>query len=195
MGQSRSARPVAIPAHVLEARRRGELLIDAERVQRAIDRVAVLISLALQDRNPYLLVVMQGGLPFAGELLRRFGFPLQYGYLHASRYGAATRGGVLQWHAEPDYPLAGRTVLLVDDILDRGETLVALTDWAHSVGAVAVRSAVLVDKQIDQPRPVAADFAALTAPDRYLFGCGMDYLGYWRNLPAIYALPADLEGH
>jgi hypoxanthine phosphoribosyltransferase len=194
MTKGRRPRPAAVPVRVLEARRRAELLIDAERVQRAIDRVSIRISLALQDCNPFLLVVMQGGLPFAGELLRRFDFPLEYGYLHVGRYGAATQGGALRWHAQPDYPLEGRTVLLVDDILDRGETLAALAGWAQSAGAVAVRSAVLVDKQLDQVRPLAADFAALTCPDRYLFGCGMDYLGYWRNLGGIYALPPDLEG-
>ena len=181
------------PPAVLAARRRAERLVDAEQVRQAIDRVAVRLALELQDTNPLVLAVMHGALPFAAALLERFAFPLELGYLHASRYAAATRGGELRWHATPDYALHGRCVLLVDDVFDRGETLAALVGWAAGAGAGHVTTAVLVDKEVSGARPMAVDHAALRCPDRYLFGCGMDFRGYWRNLPAIYALPADLE--
>ena len=185
-------KPVPVPVIVRQARERGVELVSAQAVQRAIDQVSVRLALRLQETNPLFLVVMHGALPYAGELFRRFAFPLEYGYLHASRYGGATRGGELQWHARPTQALTGRTVVLVDDILDRGETLATLRDWAMAAGAGVVLTTVLVDKTLAQPRPIAADFAALACPDRYLFGCGMDFHGYWRNLPAIYALPDDL---
>ncbi len=176
---------------VRQARERGVELVSATAVQRAIDQVSVRLTLRLQETNPLFLVVMNGALPYAGELFRRFAFPLEYGFLHASRYGDQTRGGELQWHALPTQALTGRTVVLVDDILDRGETLAALRDWA-AAGAGVVLTTVLVNKTVAQARPIAADFVALDCPDRYLFGCGMDFRGYWRNLPAIYALPDDL---
>ncbi|MFU8817593.1 MAG: hypoxanthine-guanine phosphoribosyltransferase, partial [Pseudomonadales bacterium] len=144
--------------------------------------------------NPWLLTVMHGALPFAGALIMRLNFPLELGYLHVGRYHHATQGGALNWHATPSYDLRDRTVVLVDDVLDRGVTLAALVGWAQAAGAREVLTAVLVDKQVDDSRPVTADYAALLLPDRYLFGWGMDYQGYWRNLPAIYALPADQEG-
>jgi hypoxanthine phosphoribosyltransferase len=140
-----------------------------------------------------MLVVMNGGLPFAAELLKRFAFALEYGYLHVGRYGSATRGGELRWHVEPDCAVAGRTVLVVDDVLDQGETLAAIRRWAVDAGAAAVVTCVLVDKAVAGSRPLEADHAALVLPDRYLFGCGMDYRGYWRNLPGIYALPEAWE--
>ena len=84
-------------------------------------------------------------------------------------------------------------LLLVDDVFDRGETLAAIVAWAEQAGAGRVLTSVLVDKQVEEPRPLRVDFAALSCPDRYLFGCGMDYQGYWRNLPAIYVLPEALE--
>jgi hypoxanthine phosphoribosyltransferase len=177
-----------VPADVLGARARAEELVDAASVLRAVDQLAVRVALRLQDANPWVLAVMHGALPFAGWLLPRLAFPLEVGYLHVSRYRDATTGGDLRWHAQPEYPLAGRTVLLVDDVLDRGETLAALVAWARDSGAAEVLTAVLVDKAVDTTRPVAADFAALRCPDRFLFGCGMDYRGYWRNLTAIYAL-------
>ncbi|MEQ8485243.1 MAG: hypoxanthine-guanine phosphoribosyltransferase [Pseudomonadales bacterium] len=179
-----------MPPEVLAARARAECLVDAQTVARAVDRLAVRLAVELQDANPWLLTVMHGALPLAGWLLARLPFPLQVGYLHVGRYGDATDGGELRWHAAPDYPLQGRTVLLIDDVLDRGETLAALVRWARDAGAARVLTAVLVDKVVAATRPVAADFAALQCPDRFLFGCGMDFQGYWRNLPDIHALPA-----
>jgi hypoxanthine phosphoribosyltransferase len=181
--------PSEVPPDVLAARARAELLVDGEAVQQAVDRLAVRITLRLHDANPWLLAVMHGGLPLAGWLMARVDFPLELGYLHVSRYRDATSGGELRWHALADYALAGRTVLLVDDVLDRGETLAALVRWARAAGARDVLTAVLVDKAVTLARPLAADFVALRCPDRFLFGCGMDYRGYWRNLSGIHALP------
>lgn len=183
----------APPADVLAARHRAEELVSADEVGRAVDRLSVRMSLDLQEANPLLLTVMHGALPFAGWLLTRFVFPLEIGYVHVRRYGDATRGGALEWISHPEYRFAGRTVVILDDVLDRGHTLAELVEWVRGQGAARVATAVLVDKQLDVPRDLTADYAALTCPDRYLFGCGMDYRGYWRNLPAIYALPAELE--
>ena len=188
-----SADDSAVSPALLAVRRRAEVLVTADAVQQAIDRVSVRLALSLAAENPLLLAVLHGGLPFAGELLKRLAFPLELGYVHVSRYGDATRGGTLRWHSRPDYPMEGRTVLLVDDIFDRGETLAALRSWAIEQGARRVVTAVLVDKVVDVQRPLQVDFAALSCPDRYLFGCGMDYRGYWRNLPSIYALPESME--
>ena len=182
-----------VPADVLAARARGEVLVSAEAVAAALDRLSVQLTLRLAEANPLLLTVMNGALPFAGSLLGRLTFPLEIGYVHVGRYRDALRGGELVWHAEPVQDLTDHTVVFLDDVLDEGKTLAALTEWAVAGGAREALTCVLVDKDIGRPRPLAADFAALTCPDRYLFGCGMDYRGYWRNLPAIYALPEALE--
>jgi hypoxanthine phosphoribosyltransferase len=178
---------------VLAARLRAELLVSEAEVRTAIARLSVRLSLRLGATNPWLLPVMHGALPFAGELVMGLNFPLQLGYLHVERYRAATQGGSLSWASQPTYDLRDRTVVLVDDVLDRGETLAELVRWAEGAGAREVLTVVLVDKQLSGTRPVRADFAALSCPDRYLFGWGMDFQGYWRNLPAIYALPTDLQ--
>jgi hypoxanthine phosphoribosyltransferase len=178
---------------VLAARRGAELLVSEADVRAAIDRLSVRLALRLRDANPWLLPVMHGALPFAGTLITGLNLPLQLGYLHVERYRETTRGGALHWISQPAYDLQDRTVVLVDDVLDRGETLAELVRWAQTAGAREVLTVVLVDKQVDGPRPVRADFAALSCPDRYLFGWGMDFRGYWRNLPAIYALPVDME--
>lgn len=187
-----SSGAAAVPPDVLAARQRSECVVSAADVQFALDQVAVRLAVRLTETNPLLLTVMNGGLPFAAELMRRWDFPMELSYLHVSRYRERTDGKDLRWHVTPHAEVAGRTVLFVDDVLDQGHTLAALVDWASSAGAAEVLTAVLVDKQVGDARPVSADYAALECPDRYLFGCGMDYRGYWRNLAGIYALPEDL---
>lgn len=182
-----------VPAAVLAARQRAELVFDEVEVDDALDRLADRLRPELECADPWVFTVMTGGLPAAAALLARFDFPLRVGYLHVGRYGGATRGGELRWHSRPDYDVRGRVVLLVDDIVDRGDTLAGLVRWARDAGAARVLTAVLADREVDEPRAVSADYAALRCPDRYLFGCGMDFQGYWRNLRAIYALPPDLE--
>lgn len=165
-----------------------DLIHSAEAVQSALAAVAGRISAVLAERNPLVLCVMTGGVVFAGQLLPLLDFPLDFDYLHATRYGQDTQGGKLSWRSAPWTPVQGRTVLVVDDILDQGVTLAAVCDSLKRQGAAEVLTAVFADKAIGHPKPLQADFVALTVPDRYVFGYGMDVRGAWRNLPAIYAL-------
>jgi len=180
---------VKTPARIEAARQSAECLYTAADVTAAVDRLAVRLTVALADENPLLLCVMNGGLPFTGALMQRLHFPLTLSYVHVGRYGEATRGGALNWHARPQESLADRHVVLIDDILDEGITLAALEAWCGEEGASAVTTAVLLEKG----EGGRATFAALPCPDRYVFGWGMDFEGYWRNLPAIYALAASMD--
>jgi len=165
-----------------------DLLCDEGRVREAIVRLAAEITTRLKDSNPLLVAVMGGAVFFAGNLMARLRFPLEFDYVSASRYGKATSGGKLVWKVEPGENVKGRTVLVLDDILDGGETLAAIRDRVTQAGAAAFFSAVLADKDIGRAKPIVPDFIGLTLPDRYVFGCGMDVSGAWRNLPAIYAV-------
>jgi len=165
-----------------------EILHGATEIEFTLDRLASQITDALADKFPIALCVMGGAVIFAGKLLPRLGFPLEFDYLHASRYRDGTRGGEIEWSALPRKNLRDRTVLLLDDILDEGHTLAAARTRLLELGAAEVKIAVLADKRLDRPKPIAADFVGLHLPDRYVFGMGMDAYGLWRNLPAIYAL-------
>ncbi len=160
----------------------------AESIDAAITRVAAEISGALAHANPLVLCVMRGGTVFAGHLMTQLPFALEFDYADVTRYGDATSGGALQWRYLPETNASGRDVLLLDDILDEGITLAALRDKLMAAGARRVWTAVLIDKVTGRAKSIGADFTGLTAPDRYVFGFGMDAHGYWRNLPAIYAL-------
>ncbi|MBF0219776.1 MAG: hypoxanthine-guanine phosphoribosyltransferase [Gammaproteobacteria bacterium] len=165
-----------------------EQLVTAAEMQQAIVRIAGEISARLQKSNPLLITLMTGGVVACGQLLPLLNFPLQCDYLHASRYGDATVGNHLNWHAVPQTPLSGRTVLIIDDILDEGITLKEVIAWCQQQGAAEVFSAVLVKKLHQRNVGIEADFVGVELPDRYLFGYGMDYHHYWRNAPGIFAV-------
>jgi hypoxanthine phosphoribosyltransferase len=165
-----------------------ELVAGAAEVQGAIDRLAAEITQAMAGDYPLVLVVMGGAVVFAGQLLPKLRLPLDFDYVHATRYGAAVQGGGIDWKVTPPEHVRGRAVLVLDDILDGGETLRAISDRLLALGAKQVRCAVLVEKVLPRAKPIAADFVGLRIPDRFVFGCGMDAKGYWRTLPEIRAL-------
>lgn len=165
-----------------------DLIHSEQAVAEAVTRVAGEITARLGDENPLVLCVMSGGVPFAGQLITQLLFPLDFDYLHVTRYGQDTSGGALSWRAAPWTPVKGRTVLLLDDILDEGVTLAAIVERMMQLGAKACYTAVATDKENGKKKPIKADFVALSVPDRFVFGYGMDVRGQWRNLPAIYAM-------
>jgi hypoxanthine phosphoribosyltransferase len=176
-------------AQALTVLREAELVCSVHAVTTALDRLAAAISARFQDCDPLLLVVMNGGMIPATQLFTRLHFPLQIDYVHVTRYRGTTHGGELDWIARPRLSMVDRTVLVIDDIYDAGTTLKAIVADLRRTGAREVYSAVLVDKLHDRKEPgFAVDFVGLHVPDRYVFGCGMDYQEYWRNLPAIYAV-------
>ncbi|WP_027849664.1 hypoxanthine-guanine phosphoribosyltransferase [Marinospirillum minutulum] len=166
-----------------------DCLATEEEVAAAFDKMAKAITLRLKDKLPVVYCVMNGGMFTTSELLKRLDFPLEVDYLHATRYRRKTEAGDLHWRVEPEVAMKGRSVLVIDDILDEGATLAAILDHCRTQGAKEVTCAVLVDKKHNRKavEGFSADFTGLEVEDRYLFGCGMDYQGYLRNLPAIYA--------
>jgi hypoxanthine phosphoribosyltransferase len=167
---------------------RAEPMCSEQDVARALTRVAAEIAAQLAGAYPLVLAVANGAIVFAGELLPRLGFALEFEVIRVSRYRDQTTGGALNWLLAPQAVLRGRSVLVLDDILDEGMTLLAIREHVMRQGAHEFYSAVLVDKQLGRAKPIRADFVGLSVPNRYVFGCGMDVQGFWRNLPAIYAL-------
>ncbi|AUH49662.1 hypoxanthine-guanine phosphoribosyltransferase [Chromobacterium sp. ATCC 53434] len=165
-----------------------DVLFTAEEVSAAVDRMAVEITEKLGEEYPLVLSVMGGAVVFTGQLLPRLAFPLDFDYVHVSRYGDKTHGGELVWKQAPKEDVRDRVVLVLDDILDEGHTMAAIRDKVMAMGATACYSGVFANKLISKAKPLSADFVGLDVPDRYVFGYGMDVRGAWRNLPAIYAL-------
>ena len=164
-----------------------EIIYSAAEVEAVVERLATDIAAQLADDEPLVLCVMGGAAVFAGQLLPKLAFPLEFDYVQASRYHNGTSGQHLVWKVAPGENVRGRTVLLLDDILDEGHTLKAIVDWCEEQGAASVHTAVLLDKTLDCAKPIEADFVGLQVANHYLFGYGMDYKGYLRNAAGIYA--------
>jgi hypoxanthine phosphoribosyltransferase len=165
-----------------------DLIRSADEVQAAVRGVARAINRTLADQHPLVLSVMGGAVVFTGQLLPMLDFPLDFDFLHVSRYGNEKRGGELHWKVAPRENVRDKVVLVVDDILDEGETLHAIKQRVMELGASKFYSAVFADKVKDSDKPIRADFVGMELPNRFVFGYGMDIHGAWRNLPAIYAV-------
>ena len=165
-----------------------DCLCDAEKLNTALDLLANKINSDLKDKDPLMLCVMTGGIIPVGHLATRLNFPLQLDYIHATRYQGETSGGKLHWLQEPSISLQGRNVLIVDDIFDEGITLLEIDKYCKYKGAASVYSAVLVNKIHDRKVDYKPDYIGLELEDRYLFGFGMDYKNYLRNINAIHAV-------
>ena len=163
-------------------------IASAEEVHRALHRVAGEITARLSADYPVVLIVMGGAVIFAGQILPLLRFPIDLDYIHASRYGAETRGADVDWRVKPPASVRGRAVLVLDDILDGGQTMDAIRQHLLELGAASFHCAVLVEKKLRVKKPIHADFVGLEIEDRFVFGYGMDAKGYWRNLPEIRAM-------
>lgn len=170
-----------------------KLLYSAAEVDAAIDRLAVVLAVHLWETKPILVCMMNGALPFTGDLLRRFHFPLELDYIHATRYPndageEGTVGGELRFERDWQRNISGRTVVLVDDVLDVGVTMAAALEHLAAQGPERLISVVMVRKDVPNAK-ARADFVALEAPDEFLVGRGMDCNGAFRQLSDIYSLP------
>ena len=165
-----------------------DCLCDFSQISRALDDLANRITNDLKEKDPLVLCVMSGGIILTGHLVTRLSFPLQLDYVHATRYQGETSGGKLEWIKEPNIELKNRNVLLVDDIFDEGITLYEIDQYCKDKGALNVYSAVLVNKIHNRKIDYKPNYVGLEIEDRYLFGFGMDYKNYLRNVNAIHAV-------
>ena len=177
------------PAEIKRVQAEADLIHSPEAVEAAIEKMGREITEVLSDKNPVILCLMIGGVIPTGKLIPLLDFPLQVEYIHATRYQGKTNGSKLHWIRKPAISLQDRHVLIIDDILDQGTTLMAIVEECKNNQAKTIHTAVLVDKQVGRERSFKkADFTGVTVPDRYVFGYGMDYKEYLRNAPGIYAV-------
>ncbi len=173
---------------MLQIFEQAEQLYTLAEIDQVLEQLAKKLTQQYADDNPVILCVMNGSVMTTGHLLPKLAFPLELDYIHATRYGEKTVGGDLVWQSEPMIDLANRTVILIEDIYDQGVTLMALRAFCEKAGAKTVVCLALVEKLHDNKVGQIPEFIGMTVPDRYVFGFGMDYQGYWRNAPGIYAV-------
>jgi hypoxanthine phosphoribosyltransferase len=166
-----------------------EILSQSE-VAVGLDSLATHLQPLIETSECVLLGILNGGMFPLVHLAERLHGDFVLDYCHATRYAGGTEGQVLEWLEQPHVDVANRTVIVVDDIFDAGTTLRAVAEHCRQAGAAQVHTAVMLvkDRERDADIPLPDYVTGLTVPDRYVFGCGMDFYGRWRHLTAVYAL-------
>lgn len=182
-------------ARASEVRARSKKLVDCKQVGEALDSLAQQLHDLVSNKDPLFVGVMHGGLIPIAQLITRLDFPLELDYIHATRYGNATSGShELHWRVRPAHSLTNRNIVVVDDIYDEGYTLAAVMQKIKELQPKSLMSVVLFNKLHDHKAEFTPDLVGMDIPDHYIFGNGMDYKGYFRNLTDIYALhPEDMN--
>jgi hypoxanthine phosphoribosyltransferase len=170
------------------------VLITAEQIQERLTELARQIAPDYRDRPLTIVGVLTGSLMFLADFVRRLDMPLRIGLIQASSYrGETTTAGQLQIGADLLADVRGRHVLLLDDILDTGQTLTRLVQHLHDQGALSVKVGVLLRKRGRQVHPVRVEFVGFDIPDEFVVGYGLDYNDEYRQLPYVAVLPRELD--
>ena len=168
--------------------RKSSVIYSEIEIKTVIKNIADQVNQTIKTDDLYVLCVMNGALIFAGQLLPRLEKNIQYSYIHATRYAASLTGGPIHWLVKPSKDIEGKTVLILDDILDEGITLREIVTTCEAMKAKAIYTAVLFDKDIVKEKSYIPNFIGLKVPNRFVFGYGLDCKGLGRNLPHLYAL-------
>jgi hypoxanthine phosphoribosyltransferase len=168
---------------------RMRVLLTEDQIREGVGRLAREIAARYAARPVTLVAVLTGSLVLVADLIRRLGLPLRVGLVQSRSYrGGATTPGALEINQSMLPDLAGRHVLLVDDIFDTGRTLAELVGRVEALGAASVATAVLLVKQGRQEVTYRPNFVAFEIPDAFVVGYGLDYNDLYRNLPYVAAL-------
>ena len=187
MGKNKTTRLNS--AELEDVLNRSECLITETRIVAAYDKLSATLNLHYNNMNPIILVVLNGGLIPAGHLLTRLSFVHRMDYIHATRYKDNQGTNSLIWKAGLDLDIEDEYVLLIDDIFDEGITLKIIMEELEKKKPASLKSCCLLDKSHERKvNDFKVDFVGTMVEDRYIYGCGMDYHGYLRHLPGIYAL-------
>ncbi len=173
-----------------------EILIPAERIQQRVAELARQIAADYKDCPVTIVGILTGSLIFVADLIRHLDLPLRIGLIQASSYrGAVTTPGALHINPELMPDVRGRHVLLLDDILDTGQTLSHLVRQLHGHSVTSLRVGVLLRKQGRQQVPLEPDYCGFDIPDAFVVGYGLDYNDEYRHLPYLAVLqPGEGSG-
>ena len=163
-----------------------EILLSSEIILAKVKELGKLITAHYQDKNLLLLGTLKGAVPFIADLARAIELPLEIDYMAISSYGNSTESsGVVRILKDLEGPVQQKNVLIVEDIVDSGQTLHYLMDVLRQRRPMSLRVCTLLDKGRERVKPVELDYTGFQIPDRFVVGYGLDYAQRYRNLPYI----------
>ena len=172
-----------------------EVLLDEQAIARTVAGLGARIAKDYAGKDPVLVSLLKGALPFLADLMRHVQIPLSLDFLEVSSYGAGTESsGVVRILKDLAQPIADRHVLVVEDIIDTGFTLRYVMEHLEQQKPASVRLCTLLDKPARRIVPIEVHYRGVEIPDRFVVGYGLDYNERYRNLPFIGVLRPEVYG-
>ena len=170
-----------------------EILVDEKALEKRVAELGEKITADYRWKYPILIGILKGSSVFMADLIRKIPIPVEIDFLKASSYGAEARSsGVVELEADLSMDVKGRSILLVEDIVDTGNTLKYLLNRFESLGAADVKVCSLLDKPERREQRVIADYIGFEIPNEFVVGYGLDYAQKYRNLPFIGILKREV---
>jgi hypoxanthine phosphoribosyltransferase len=168
------------------------VLIPEVDLQKRIALMGKAIAKDYKGKDVLVVSLLSGTVLFLADLLRRLDFPLRVDFLGVSSYGSGTESGKLVFNKELKLDVRGSHVLVVDDILDTGKTLRAVTEKILALKPASIRTCVLLDKKERRVGNIEADYVGFQIPDWFVVGYGLDFAERYRNLPYVGVLKPEV---
>ncbi|HEX2142684.1 MAG TPA: hypoxanthine phosphoribosyltransferase [Candidatus Limnocylindria bacterium] len=172
-----------------------EILLSDDQIRARVAELGAQLAADYADRDPVLVSVLKGSIIFLADLVRATPIPLSVDLMEVSSYGASTESsGQVRILKDLSNAIAGRHVVVVEDIIDTGLTLNYLLRYLDDKGPASVRICCLLDKPARRLAEIDIDYRGFTIPDRFVIGYGLDYAERYRNLPYIGVLKPSVYG-
>ncbi len=165
-----------------------ESFIPHKKIDQAIEKIARQLENDLQDKNPLFLVILNGAFMFAGDLFKKFTFPAEISFIKFVSYEGTHSTGSVRQLIGLDESIKGRTVVLVEDIVDTGISMEKVLEYLSDKNAEDIRIATLLFKPNSYKKHFKIDYIGLEIPNDFIIGYGLDYNGQARNLKDIYKI-------
>lgn len=162
------------------------ILVSEEKIRETVKRIGEQINKDLNGEPLLVIVILKGSTPFAMDLIRMLDMPVELDFMQVSSYGKSTEtGGFINIKRDLDQDVSGKNILIVEDIIDSGNTLFKLKSLFESRNAKSVRICTMLDKPSRRVVDVKVDYSGIEIPDEFAVGYGLDYAEQYRNLPYI----------
>jgi hypoxanthine phosphoribosyltransferase len=170
-----------------------EILLDADTIAARVRQLGAELARDYAGRDPVLVSILKGALPFLADLMRATPIPLALDFLEVSSYGSSTQtSGVVRVLKDLANPIEGRHVLVVEDIVDTGLTLNYVMEHLRAQRPASLKLCALLDKPARRIVPLPIDYRGFEIPDKFVIGYGLDYAERYRNLPFIGVLRPEV---
>lgn len=167
-------------------------LLSEQKIKEAVEKMGAQITSDYKGKELVLICILKGSIIFTADLMRAIDLPLKIDFLAASSYGSGTQSsGTITIKKDIDTDIKGKHVLLVEDIIDSGNTLSRLKKMFSEREAASVKICTMLDKPARRETEISPDYCGYTVPDEFVVGCGLDFDEYYRNLPYIGVLKPE----